>query len=154
MSAMDQPTDSVARTRAAYAAFAAGDLDAVRARFAPGIAWHVPGRSSLAGTYRGQDAVLGYFLDLFERSSGTLSIELQECGQIAPGLVAATARMRAELPAGTVDQPIVTLYREDAQDLVVEATTFALDPQSIDEAMGPIAIALPDARTAAEPITT
>lgn len=154
MSAIDQPTDSVTRVRAGYAAFAAGDLEAVRKDFAPGIAWHAPGRSGLAGTYRGPDAVLRYFLDLFERSGGTLSITLQECGEIAPGVVAALARMRADLPAGTVDQPMVTVFREDEQGRTVEATTFALDPQAFDEAMGPIAIALPDARAATEPVTT
>ena len=154
MSAISDIPDSVGRTRAGYAAFAAGDLDAVRSLFAPDITWTVPGRSSLAGTYRGPDAVIGYFLALFERSGGTSAVELQECGEIAPGLVAAVARMTADMPAGRVDQQMVTLYREDAQGRTVEATTFALDPQAMDEAIGPVAIALPDARPATEPITT
>jgi uncharacterized protein len=154
MSAAQQSSSSVERTRAGYAAFAAGDLDAVRALFAPGIAWHVPGRSSLAGTYRGPDAVIGYFLDLFERSGGTVAIALQECGEIAPGVVAAVARMTADMPVSSIDQTMVTIYREDAEGLIVEATTYAFDPQTVDEAVGPIAIALPDARKATEPAIT
>ncbi len=43
------------------AMYAGGDLDAVRALLADDVAWHVPGRNSIAGVYRGVDQVLAYF---------------------------------------------------------------------------------------------
>jgi ketosteroid isomerase-like protein len=41
--------------------YAGGDNDAVHAMLAEDVAWHVPGRSAIAGDYRGRDEVLGYF---------------------------------------------------------------------------------------------
>jgi ketosteroid isomerase-like protein len=43
------------------AMYAGGDLDAVRALLADDVAWHVPGRNSIAGVYRGVDQVQAYF---------------------------------------------------------------------------------------------
>ena len=43
------------------AMYAGGDLAAVRALLADDVAWHVPGRNSIAGVYRGVDQVLAYF---------------------------------------------------------------------------------------------
>jgi uncharacterized protein len=146
-------TASIARTRAGYAAFAAGDLDALREMFAPDIAWHVPGRSALAGTYTGTDAVLGYFVRLFEVSSGTAAVELIACAELAPGVVAAHARITGDMPGGRLESEMVTIFREDAEGRTCEATTFSADQYAVDEATGPRAIALPDARTPAEPVT-
>ena len=151
---MTSETDSTARTRAGYAAFAAGDLEAVRGMFAPDITWHAPGRSQHAGTYRGVDAVLGYFVALFEGSAGTFAAELLDCGEIAPGTVAAHVRMTGTFSAGAVDTELVSIFREDAEGKVVEVLNFSRDQYAIDEADPAIAISLPDARTAATPIRT
>jgi uncharacterized protein len=61
--------------REGYEAFAAGDLDRVREMFDADIVWHEPGHSSIAGDYRGVDAVLGFFMTLFEKSEGTFRAE-------------------------------------------------------------------------------
>ncbi|MGP4020576.1 nuclear transport factor 2 family protein [Saccharopolyspora sp. 5N708] len=48
-----------------YAAYAAGDLDALRDRFfAPDISWTIPGHHPLAGTKRGVDEVIAFFTQL------------------------------------------------------------------------------------------
>ncbi|WP_157253012.1 nuclear transport factor 2 family protein [Nonomuraea typhae] len=48
-----------------YAAYAAGDLAALRERFfAPAIEWTIPGHHPLAGTKRGVDEVLAFFAQL------------------------------------------------------------------------------------------
>jgi 2'-5' RNA ligase len=46
------------RERAAYAG---GDLEALRPKLTDDVVWHVPGRSPIAGEHRGIDAVLAYF---------------------------------------------------------------------------------------------
>jgi hypothetical protein len=35
-------------------------MDTLRELFDPGIVWHFPGRSPLAGDHRGTDVVLGF----------------------------------------------------------------------------------------------
>lgn len=47
--------------RRGYEAFANGDMDTLRALFAPDIAWHVSGTNPLSGDYHGLDEVLGLF---------------------------------------------------------------------------------------------
>ena len=41
-----------------------------------GVAWHVPGRSAIAGDYRGRDEVLRYFTTRRELASATIRIEV------------------------------------------------------------------------------
>ncbi|POM25945.1 SnoaL-like domain protein [Actinomadura rubteroloni] len=56
---------NVALIRGYYAAYAAGDLTALRERyFAPGIRWTIPGHHPLAGTKEGVDEVLAFFAEL------------------------------------------------------------------------------------------
>lgn len=64
--------------RKGYDAFSRGDLDTVLSIFDDDIRWHVPGRSALAGDYRGHEEVTKFFGNLFERSGGTFSVELHD----------------------------------------------------------------------------
>lgn len=57
----------------AYEAFNAGDLDTLRGLFAEDVVGHIPGRSQVAGDYRGVDAVFGLFGKLSELSGGTFT---------------------------------------------------------------------------------
>ena len=60
----EQARATLDRLHAAQAAFYAGGAraaDDLREVLTPGIAWHVPGTSPIAGSYRGVDAVLAYF---------------------------------------------------------------------------------------------
>jgi ketosteroid isomerase-like protein len=66
---------NVARMRAGYEAFGKGDLDTLREQWAPDIVWHETGHTELAGTYRGVDAVFGYFGRLLELTEGSLRVE-------------------------------------------------------------------------------
>jgi len=79
---MSQP-DAVSQSnaeilRAGYEAFAAGDVPAVLAVLSEEIAWHIPGRSPLAGDYTGHDEVLGFFQNLVERSNGTFHLDVHD----------------------------------------------------------------------------
>ena len=133
--------------RNGYDAFARGDLDALRTLMSPDVTWNEPGRSELSGVYRGIDAVLGLFGEMFTRSEGTLRAELTECGEIATDLVACLVRITATMPGGSVDSRIVQLFRlQDGR--TVEVSNFSEDQYAMDEATGAAEITLPDARTA------
>lgn len=62
----------------AYEAFAKGDMDHVMSVFDEDIIWHSPGRSPLAGTFRGRAQVQEFFGRLFEMSGGTFSNEVHD----------------------------------------------------------------------------
>jgi len=65
--------------REGFAAFARGDMDALRKQYwADDIRWHVSGRSPLAGDYEGAEQVIELFARLFELTGGALSIELHD----------------------------------------------------------------------------
>lgn len=73
---MAHPNEELLRN--GYAAFEKGDLDTLRGLFADDIVWHSPGRSPLAGDYRGIDEVFGLFGKIFELSGGTFRNELHD----------------------------------------------------------------------------
>jgi ketosteroid isomerase-like protein len=58
--------------------FNAGSVeDAVKA-FAPDVEFTVPGRSAVAGTYRGKEGVADFFRQMHEISGGTLNVTPDE----------------------------------------------------------------------------
>jgi ketosteroid isomerase-like protein len=57
-------TSDIDAIRAAYAAFGRGDVPAVLDALADDIAWTVPPVDDWGGTFRGKDAVLGFFAGL------------------------------------------------------------------------------------------
>jgi ketosteroid isomerase-like protein len=60
--------------RAYVGAFARGDLQAANGYLADQIVYHVGGRHSLAGDYRGKDEVVGFFKHRSERTGGTFRV--------------------------------------------------------------------------------
>jgi uncharacterized protein len=73
---MGHPDEEVVRR--GYGAFSRGDMQALRELFDPDIVWHTPGRSQLAGDYRGVDAVLGFFGRTMELTGGTFRVEVHD----------------------------------------------------------------------------
>jgi ketosteroid isomerase-like protein len=69
---------NAALIRSGYDAFAKGDMDTINDIFADDIVWHIAGRSSLAGDYKGKQEVFTFFGQLAERSGGTFSIDLHD----------------------------------------------------------------------------
>jgi uncharacterized protein len=124
---------SIERTRRGYEAFARGDLDAIRDMFHPDIIWEVPGRSGVSGTYRGIDAVIGYFVELFTRSNGTFKAELVDCGELSSDRVAARVRITGTMSGGDMDTEIVTTFRENADGKTVEVLNYSRDQYAMDE---------------------
>jgi uncharacterized protein len=63
--------ENIEQTKAAYAAFAAADIDAASANLDDQIEWIVPGNSKISGTYRGKDEVVGFWISLAEKGFTT-----------------------------------------------------------------------------------
>ncbi len=57
-------------------AFCQGDLATVGSCFADDAVWDLPGRSAVAGDYKGPDAIIGFLAKAYELSGGTLQLQL------------------------------------------------------------------------------
>ncbi|HLC27960.1 MAG TPA: nuclear transport factor 2 family protein [Dehalococcoidia bacterium] len=73
---MVHPNEEIVRK--AYGAFPEGETEILRQLFADGIIFRIPGRSPLAGEYRGRDAVFGYLGKVMDRSAGTFKLEVHD----------------------------------------------------------------------------
>jgi ketosteroid isomerase-like protein len=69
--------ENLAIVRRGYEAFNKGDLETLTELFDEGAAWHLPGRSSLAGDHEGREAAFAYFARLGQETGGTFQAELQ-----------------------------------------------------------------------------
>ena len=58
--------------------YAGGSREELEAMMADDIAWHVPGRNAIAGTYRGLDEVFGYFDARRAHARGTFRIHVRD----------------------------------------------------------------------------
>ena len=63
--------ENISSTRAAYAAFSAGDPVAAMKDLADDVEWIVPGNSAVSGTYHGKAEVGGFWMKLAEKSFTT-----------------------------------------------------------------------------------
>lgn len=73
---MAHPSEDLIRK--GFAAFSAGDLDTVRSVLADDVVWHVPGRSPLAGEYKGWGEVSGLFAQTMELTGGTFKVAIHD----------------------------------------------------------------------------
>jgi ketosteroid isomerase-like protein len=67
---------NLALVRQGYAAFNAKDIPTLMSILSPDVVQHVPGNSSVAGEYRGIEAVLGYYGKLGELTDGSFRADL------------------------------------------------------------------------------
>ena len=67
---------NMAVVRRGYAAFNSGDMTTLRELFSHDVAQHVPGKSQLAGAYKGVEAVLAYYGKLAELTGGHFRADL------------------------------------------------------------------------------
>lgn len=70
--------DDLQTIREGYEAFGRSDVPAVLENLDANIAWHIPGSSTLSGTYKGHDEVVGFFMQLVERSGGTFRLDVHD----------------------------------------------------------------------------
>lgn len=63
--------ENIERTKQAYAAFSAADVDGASAAIDDQVEWIVAGDSTISGTYRGKEEVLGFWMRLAEKQFST-----------------------------------------------------------------------------------
>ena len=59
--------ENIERTKKAYEAFAAADIDGASADIDDDVEWIVPGNSAISGTYRGKQDVIAFWMKLAEK---------------------------------------------------------------------------------------
>lgn len=117
--------------RRAYEDFESGDLDLLRVVMAPEVVWHEPGRSSLAGDYKGPEAVLGFLGQLKARSGGTFAIEVLDVLS-KPERAVVFQRETAARHDRTLDV-IAAVDFEIHHGQITEVTVYQADTYQFDE---------------------
>ena len=128
---MDESVEGVVRTY--VTAFARGDLDAAGQCLADDIVYHVGGHHSLAGDYRGRDAVLAFFKSRSARTGGTFAYKPHDLLASSDHAVAL-----GTVTAVRGDQPfrwnIITVYHV-RDDRVSECWIVDVDTDTADRAL-------------------
>jgi len=121
--------DSVVRH--AYNDFESGDLDLLTVVMARDVVWHEPGRSPLAGDYKGPEAVLGFLGQLRARSGGTFKIEVVDVLS-EPERAVVLQRETASRNGRTLDV-VVAVDFEIHHGKITEVTVYQADTYQFDE---------------------
>jgi ketosteroid isomerase-like protein len=117
--------------RRTYKDFESGDLDLLRVVMADDVVWHEPGRSSLAGDYKGPEAVLGFLGLLKERSGGTFTIEVLDVLS-EPERAVVLQRETATRDGKSLDV-IAAVDFEIHHQKITEVTVYQADTYQFDE---------------------
>jgi uncharacterized protein len=129
---MAEPS-SVENLRRGYKAFADNDVETLSEIIPENAVWHVPGRSPVAGDYRGRDAVFSYFMKLTELTGGTFKAELVHAlgdDQYSVALQRTTASVKGK-ELNSFDVLVDRLENGQA----VETWVWSEKPYDFDEAM-------------------
>ncbi len=86
--------------RKGYAAFSAGDAEALSAMMSPDCVHIVPGSSPLSGPHKGVNNVLGLYGQLAERTAGSIKVDLQDVVSDGGDRVIAIHRSTGTRPDG------------------------------------------------------
>ena len=117
--------------RRVYQDFESGDLDLLSTVMAQDVVWHEPGRSSLAGDYKGPEAVLGFLRRLKEQSGGTFDIEILEVVS-QPERAVVFQRETARRGTNVLDV-IAAVDFEVHHSKITEVTVYQADTYQFDE---------------------
>ncbi|HEX9695495.1 MAG TPA: nuclear transport factor 2 family protein [Actinomycetota bacterium] len=117
--------------RKGYDAFGKGDLETLRAMFAPDVVWHVAGKSALSGSYKGLDEVFGFFAEIVQRSGGTFANEVHDIVAGDAHAIALTTA-RAEREGRRLHNPGVGIFHIK-NGKVTEAWLTSQDQYAADE---------------------
>ena len=113
-----------------------GDVAEVREVLSPDIAWHVPGTSPIAGSYRGLDEVIGYMLARRALANGTFRMHRLDVLTGDGSTVAVLTDGTAAIDGVERAWSTVGLYRlEDGR--VAECWLLPLDQAEFDDIWTP-----------------
>jgi uncharacterized protein len=113
-----------------------GDPSAVRAVLSPDIAWHVPGRSPIAGSYRGLDEVIEYMLARRRLADGTFRMHRLDVLTGAGTTVAVLTDGTATIAGVERSWSTVGLYRVE-EGRIAECRLLPLDQAEFDDIWTP-----------------
>ena len=116
--------------RRIFDAFARGDGLALRGLFAEDAVWTVPGSSTMAGTYRGREAIFRFLARLPKETDGTYRSELVDV-LASDERAAALYRARGSRHGRTLELDQVLLFRLDGE-LVREVLALPSDPEAFE----------------------
>ena len=121
---------------AAMGAVSQGDVD----RFgdillSDEIVWHWPGKSSMAGDYRGRAAALDLIRGFHRLTGGRLSVEPLDILEGAEHLMSFT-HIRAEKAGQQLDVTMADAMRFGPDGRVVEYWTLSNDQEAVDTFLG------------------
>ncbi|MDZ7362722.1 MAG: nuclear transport factor 2 family protein [candidate division KSB1 bacterium] len=85
---MNQAEKNAETVRRGYAAFNSGDMKTLTEIFHDNASWHTPGRSSIAGDFKGRDAVFAQFGRYAGETGGNFKATLQHVFKGDDGRVA------------------------------------------------------------------
>ncbi len=122
---------NIARVAAALEAFGAGDLETYAGFFADDVVWHVSGHHALSGTYRGKEALLGYFTKVRELTGGTLKIDTQRILADADR-VGVFARVTARRDGQSLDVEMAQAFELDEAGKAKEYWALSDDQDAVD----------------------
>lgn len=119
--------------RRGYEAFGRGDMDTISEIFADDIVCRVPGRSALAGEYKGKQTVFEFFGRLFQATNGTFATEIVD---VCAGdeRVFCLTHDTMEVNGQRIEDQQCDVY-EVRNGKVTRATFYSWDQYRFDEAM-------------------
>ena len=126
---MTHPNEDLVRR--GYDAFARGDTETMSQVLDPDVIWHAPGRSPLAGDFRGFDEVLAFFGRSMETTGGTLRVEVQDVMVNDRG-AAVLQRSTAQREGKSLDDLGVSVFRIE-NGKAVEVWQHSGNPYAADE---------------------
>jgi ketosteroid isomerase-like protein len=116
--------------------FNAGSFDQATKAFAPDVAFTVPGRSALAGTYRGREGVADFFRRMQELSGGSLTVTPDEV-LASDEHVVLFLRFQAEREGEKADFTIAGFHMDRTPDGFRRATFLPDDLNAFDRLFAP-----------------
>jgi ketosteroid isomerase-like protein len=127
--------ENEALVRRIFDAFARKEGFALRGLFAEDAVWTVPGRSVMAGTYRGRDAIFRFLGRLPKETDGTYGSELLDV-LVSGERAAAVYRARGSRRDRTLELDQVLLFRI-GEGLVQEVLALPSDPEEFEAFWAP-----------------
>ena len=117
--------------RKAYNAFESGDVEAVMSSFAEDIVWHVPGKSPIAGDYRGKQSVM----ELFGKYMGMYDSQETELHDVLANDQHTVAMLSVTLKkvGRTLSMKATDVIHPDSEGRVKEFWRFQEDQGVLDE---------------------
>ena len=129
---MAHPNEALVRR--GYEAFATGDMATLNELFADDIVWHVPGRSQLAGDFRGKEEVFGNFQKVAELTGGTFKLDIHAILADDEHAVVLTRAMGEREGKTLDDRSVHVLHLSDGK--VTEFWGYSGDQYAVDEFWG------------------